>query len=76
MKLRRHGIVTLAFVISLPCAPLGAQVARPPLDRPSERPLPLPEAVPERRAPVIELPPLEIPPAETQTVSRTACTRQ
>lgn len=57
MKTYRHAMVALAISIILLGA--SAQAVEVPQDRPSERPLPLPEVEPEQAPPVIELPPLD-----------------
>lgn len=62
MRIHRHATVVSAVCIVLLCGPMLAQAVEVPLDRPSERPLPLPEQEPEQPAPVLDLPPLDLGP--------------
>jgi hemolysin activation/secretion protein len=66
VELHRGGIAALVLGISCLCGAAHAQVSGAPLDRPSERPLPLPKDEPERPSPTIEFPPLNLPPLEMQ----------
>lgn len=62
MRTHRHAIVVSAVCMVLLCGPHHAQAVEVPQDRPSERPLQLPEVEPEQPAPVLDLPPLDIGP--------------
>lgn len=62
MSIHRHGTVVSVICMVLLCGSSAVEAVEVPQDRPSERPLQLPESAPEQPAPVLDLPPLDLGP--------------
>jgi len=62
LSTHRHAIVVSVACSVLLCASIRTQAVDVPQDRPSERPLQMPELEPEQPAPVFDLPPLDLGP--------------
>ena len=62
MSIHRHATAVFAVCMLLLCGPNLSKAVEVPQDRPSERPLQLPEVEPEQPAPVLDLPPLDLGP--------------
>jgi len=62
VSIHRHGTVVSVICMVLLCGSSAVEAVEVPQDRPSERPLQLPESAPEQPAPVLDLPPLDLGP--------------